>query len=142
MEKRPKGRQKSQLLGWTKNIVHSVLKQIIIKKIYVCKKCFLFVRMKSQKILTYRITGTIKTKFSGKFQNLSVAKAKLLRNLKVVALLCCALISTKTLRTELYNSFFSQYRNWETYAWKMKRKGANIFAKISSFYAIILVVLS
>ena len=88
MEKRPKGRQKSQLLGWTKNIVHSVLKQIIIKKIYVCKKCFLFVRMKSQKILTYRITGTIKTKFSGKFQNLSVAKAKLLRNLKVVALLC------------------------------------------------------
>ena len=44
--------------------------------------------MKSQQFLTYRITGTIKTKFSGKFQNLSVAKAKLLRNLKVVALLC------------------------------------------------------
>ena len=140
MEKRPKGRQKSQLLGWTKNIVHSVLKQIIIKKIYVCKKCFLFVRMKSQKFLTYRITGTIKTKFSGKFQNLSVAKAKLLRNLKVVALLCFNINKHSNIANGVYTKVSSH--STETYAWKMKRKGANIFAKISSFYAIILAVLS
>ena len=83
--------------------------------------------MKSHKILTYRITGTIKTKFSGKFQNLSVAKAKLLRNLKVVALLCCALISTKTLRTEFIQKFLLTVQKLRNLRVKDEQKRSEYF---------------